>query len=946
MPSPETVEKAVAALKRAADYEYFFGKLHSPAWIEPLGQKGFFRRPPHMFREGEYVRFPLWPESQYLARMAAVEPQLVLSVILNMETTDNVRVHEDLVDAALAMPPAIAVRLVPIALSWIDSPYSLPLPEKLARLVVHLAQGGELGQALKLATALLRPATTDSTEADEADTYRQLRGPDPRYRIWTYERVAEAIVPALIAVDADRTIGMLSDVLQETILEIVPGASPPRDGSSMWRPAIEDSAQNSPVSTLPDVLVKLLRDGVQTHATSNPAALPALVESLDARSWAIFHRIVLHLLRTQLEQVWELARQHVLDTRRANDIDQYHEYWLLVKAMFARLDRGDQRQIIETIESGPTLVPEVEDEEYKRHYALVWQLRRLAIFKDDLGAPWRDRYDALVAQLGFEPEHPEFLSYRSGIRFGPTSPREPNDLLAMPVEEVVSYIRIWEPSGDFMTPSPEGLSRALSQAVATEPQRFSEAAAQFQGLHPTYVRGVIQGWRQAARASRPFSWAGPLQLCAWAVAQDSTVRLGGEDADLDPSWQWTRQEVAELLSTGFDQGEVAIPYGLRELVWGILEPLTSDPDPTPEHEARYGGSNMDPPTLSINTTRGEALHATIRYALWVSRETASANLATLESNDVQLPMEARQVLESHLDPSIDQSAAIRSVYGRWLPWLVLLDRSWVEQRLLDIFPEDPDFSYLRDAAWETYLRFCQPFDSVFSVIRDEYRKAVDRISASLPTGDDEGADIQLGRHLATLLLRGTLALDEQLVTDFFDRASSKVRRDTVAYVGQLIRDTPDLPTDVVERGQQLWDERLESVKAGSESERRELTAFGWWFLASNLPADWSVQQLIVTLKLTKGTVDLDSLVLERLASLASVYPEDAVEAVRLIAGGDSEGWLLSASMDHLTSILAAAISSAQPEVVEAAIDLIHLLGARGFHQLRTLLPRGDEGGNG
>ena len=37
------------------------------------------------------------------------------------------------------------------------------------------------------------------------------------------------------------------------------------------------------------------------------------------------------------------------------------------------------------------------------------------------------------------------------------------------------------------------------------------------------------------------------------------------------------------------------------------------------HEQRYGGSNMDPATLSINTTRGETMHAVIRYALWVRR---------------------------------------------------------------------------------------------------------------------------------------------------------------------------------------------------------------------------------------------------------------------------------------------------------------------------------------
>ena len=44
-PSCETVRKAVAAIKRPADYQYFFDRLQSPGDRAP-GQEGFPRRPP------------------------------------------------------------------------------------------------------------------------------------------------------------------------------------------------------------------------------------------------------------------------------------------------------------------------------------------------------------------------------------------------------------------------------------------------------------------------------------------------------------------------------------------------------------------------------------------------------------------------------------------------------------------------------------------------------------------------------------------------------------------------------------------------------------------------------------------------------------------------------------------------------------------------------------
>ena len=53
--------------------------------------------------------------------------------------------------------------------------------------------------------------------------------------------------------------------------------------------------------------------------------------------------------------------------------------------------------------------------------------------------------------------------------------------------------------------------------------------------------------------------------------------------------------------------------------YGRYYSLTEDEDPTPHHEAHYGGSTMEPFTLAMNTIRGEAMEAVIRYALWFRR---------------------------------------------------------------------------------------------------------------------------------------------------------------------------------------------------------------------------------------------------------------------------------------------------------------------------------------
>jgi hypothetical protein len=939
MPSRETVRKAVAAIKRPADYQYFFDRLQSPGWIEPLRQEGFLRRPPEAEREGGYIRFPQWPESRYLVRMASLEPELVASVFLDMEDTENARVQEDAIDAALAMPPAVAARLVPRALSWIDSPYRLLLPEKLGRLVVHLARGGLPKPAIRLADALLRPVAPDEEAGSGDATYPRAPEPQSRYHAHDYEQVAKAVVPALVAADPVGTLALLSNLLELAVEITLPDGTPPSDSSFIWRPAIEDSDQNHAISGARDVLVEALREATQAHVRTRPSALPEVVAALEARPWRIFHRIALYLLRSHLDAGWNLAKERVLDRSRVDDADQYHEYWLLVRAAFARLQASEQQSVVDAIEAGPRTTPKDDPE----HYAQVWRLRRLAVLKDVLGPRWSSRYNELAEALGFEPDHPEFLSYSTGIWVGPTSPKEPDDLLGMSVDEAVRFLKEWEPDGDFMAPSPEGLGRALAAAVAAEPERFANAATLFRPLDPTYVRSTIQGWRDAIREGRSFSWAPVLDLCRWVIQQETDNEPDSVDTDRDPGWQWTRRAIADLLGAGFAQGPCEIPFPLRDQVWAVLEPLTHDLDPTPEYEQRYGGANMDPPTLAINTTRGEAIHSTIRYALWIRR----GNTAGGEASDVRFDAmpEVRSVLADHLRVEVDPSAAIRSAYGQWFPWLVLLDKQWVQRRLRDIFPENPQLGYLRDAAWEAYVMFCPPYDTTFDLLTDEYRKAVERLQAPASSANHYPGSPQerLGEHLITLLLRGKLQLDDELITRFFEHAHEDVRRATLAHVGAALRESPDLPPEVVDRAMKLWEARLGVARAQPESHRREVVAFGEWFASAKLPDPWSVEHLMATLRVTSGKVDVDDVVLERLAGMAETYPKAAVESLRLIAEGDKEGWTLAGSRDHVNNILATALSSDQPNVRDAATDLIHVLGARGFKDLRMLLLPGHPG---
>ena len=109
-PTPDQVDRAVALTGHGGHRRFFFDRLRNPEWIQPLFDKGFFQHPPKAVRDekGETIGFPPWPEAHYLARMAGKNPELVLKIVLKVPLSDNVGVHEDLTEAALAMPASLS----------------------------------------------------------------------------------------------------------------------------------------------------------------------------------------------------------------------------------------------------------------------------------------------------------------------------------------------------------------------------------------------------------------------------------------------------------------------------------------------------------------------------------------------------------------------------------------------------------------------------------------------------------------------------------------------------------------------------------------------------------------------------------------------------------------------------------------------------------------------
>ena len=589
--------------------------------------------------------------------------------------------------------------------------------------------------------------------------------------------------------DGIRAFEMLCDLLDDAI----ESDKLRRDDGGFGRPAIEAHDQNYR-NDVSDALIDAIRDtSVQLVGAGVP--LQAVVELLGSRRSPMFRRMVLHLAAEERSRDPDLAaelavcKEHFLDDRLL------HEYSRLLGLVYPMLNDDRRHRVMKWISEGPPFHDSFAgDDEERRKWTIYWQRRRLAWIHPHLDEGWKEEYAQIVDEIG-EPENPDFRSYTT-TWMGPTSPINAEELGSRPVEEIARFVKSWQPSGDPRSPEPEGLARTLEAVVADAPAEFLQAHRAFLEGPIRYVSAVLRGLSQAVRDDVAIDWSTTIDLISWLSVRQ------GDDSDRRSA----RQDCIRLLEKGL-QGDL-VDKRLRKAVWSIIDTIADDPDPDPEADAKFAS---DLASRSINTVRGNALHAVITYSLWVYRSEMGTSEATLGAFGMRRIPEVRTRLERHLDPAIDPSPAIRSIYGQWFPYLVLLDDAWASQHVTRIFPDDqPE---LRDAAWETYLRFCEVYNLPFKLLRGQYLAAVNRLEETSDRHSTATESIGglLGEHLVVLAGRGLVAWSDKdaLLRRFFEKAEPDDARRAIWLVGSsLSKHENDIPDEAVSRFELLAEELL------------------------------------------------------------------------------------------------------------------------------------------
>lgn len=918
-----------------------FERCSDPAWLPHLRAVGFFKSAPSAIYDADHqgFRFPGWPAGEYLVRIAA-EPAVareVTEILEQLPATDNPYAYQRIVTIAITLPVELAARLVPQVVAGVRMRGLLPLGNDVAALAAHLADQEHLDLAYELADELL------ALQSEDGPLNRRAAS---SFGNWEFSQVCEKLGPALIAAEPLRAYRFAASRLQESLVLSAPDALPDWDMSEYWRPSLTEKSEHD--DDPKSALVDFTRDALDAAVLASAISIDDAFDDLNARGSLIFDRLALHVVAAHPAMSPDLTMRLAFEDGADEGRRTLNEVAHLQAVAFPLAPDSVTDRFLENIDAGPGT--DLDDWRDRFHaakgvepteadtaqYIAWWKTTRLFPVLEHLDAARRAEYGALVLSLKKPPSWDDYQVFRVRSFWGDKPPVDESFVAGASTDELADYLRNWEPpDDDFDGPTVRGMARQLQSVVEKNPEKFAIGAQDFLDLRQEYVDALIHGLTQASKAGNTFSWRPVLHFLHECTVNHRYLYTGTERDEGDE----TLGASAGLLESGLSSGPNRIPDESLDDVWSILAPVFEDPNPTLEHEQQYGGSNMDPFTLSLNTVRGEATHALVALLIEMARVSGEFDLPVSERHGISRRPHLARALDRCLDIEQEPSLAVRAAIGAHLDRLALIDPTWFDEHRPVLFPEPHQAQ--REVVFDSYLLWGTVRSPLISLFRDEYLYRAGRLSEPPAVTWERGEPQEaLARHVMALYLHCDIELDDDLMRFIYSDQNPGVWNAATArvYLGLGKRRDATASTDSghVDRAMRLWESRIElaetAASAGDASSfHAELENFSHWVVAGDFDETWWIDQLQRITQLI-GRVEPDGPVLDAVADAAERHPLQAVRVATSFLLNERWAFLASGHGDAFMRIVTAATDSGIRDAEREGRDLANRLVGKGHDE--------------
>ena len=912
-PTDETIEKALASVRKETDRRYFFSRLKNSLWLQPLMARGYFKTPPpaRNLPDGS-VQHPFWPELEYLKNVARDAPNEVTQIVLALPQINNPRVYYGILEIALELPGEHSAKLKPkvIAGARLEPGF---LAHRYRELLVHWTTENEIPAALELAKTLISfacdPESDDKRKRrreNPQDTTTFL-DPAPRIDVWEYRELLNNDIQPL-AQKAPYEVARILINATANVIYLSTHQDPSDQGSDedyseVWCRRL--SRPDNGYKESEQMLVYVLTLACEQVFEKVPDSVVVLDKALRKQRWKVFRRLRQHLYAlnpTEQTKPWirESILKHEYYSRRTHGYEFQRMIRCACEHFGAELLTEEERaSIFENILRGPS------KDDYRD-----WTGER---FTEEIFG----QYQRCVHRKQFRPFTSvligKYLSYFRNLESDADSPisdedywvvgeskggvvrrRSPQPIEAVREfsdEQLIIYINEWEAENhdeaDLLVEiTIEALAkvfqRIFRESILPDSKRFRFWFDNRERVQrPIYVRAMISGMQEYIKGKNLERLDESLLFCEWVISHPDcapATNYGYSDQSREhPQWRSSHRAVVDLIETCLEE-DMDVPIAARKQLAKLLEILCTQFDWWLDGGKKVFPDGDDQYAEAINNTRSRALETLVKFGWWLRRNDQQADVSM-----VTMILEKRFSPETEYPLTLPERALLGVNYSR-MPGL---DEAWAVEHRSDFFPRETLAEWRE--AFGNFLRFNRPHGPTFEILREDFDFALQHLDALEQPGLNREDPLEsLGRHLFIYYLWGLYPLRgaESLLQRFYQRTDGvrKRWRHLFDHVGFLLRNTgKNLEESPKDRIISFFEWRLEVGEA------TELGGFDLWLKAECLEVEWRLDAYSRILDICQGH-DPSTAILERASSimiqantLGEMIPDHAAKVVECFA---------------------------------------------------------------
>ncbi|WP_156752275.1 hypothetical protein [Mycobacterium sp. ACS1612] len=928
-PNNEQVKEVLRRIPTLQLRRAFFEGIKNPLWVKPLAEHGIFSSPPEPeVTDDGLVRDVYWPEIDYLIRAAPDVPEAVVDVLLKLGKSNNAWVRRGAFAIGAAIPAEQAARLEPLIKSWKSTGMGWRTdPRDLVAVVANLFQGGQTEVGKWLAGVIFKP-TRGKDRLKPATTIE-----DYWYELGLSKLVAAigndglaVVLPWLIGYE--RMAGKLKKDYDNTHFSRESIRKRSHDHEDVEQALIEavrdlairamlvDAAGATGTLLQTNMLLgrKLALFSLGEAIRQTDGADPHMIELLDLARTLLFDELSLHY-SCRIDYA-ELARAVAnVSPRVLDDLPGFIERGCLAESDRRREQlRGDGEE-------------SADIDEQVQEYGNLWKHSWLsAIGREALPAQLQATLADLDRSYGVidAPLEPAPIVWSWS---GPNSPLRQDDMAAMSATELINHLESWHDAGDGWGPEPshEGQGRELTALLTGSPKAVAGVGNLVDRLRPTYLRAIVSGWRDAAKAGIEPDWTQLIEVIGGILEHDdqSPFPPEGGHGDDDPDFRSAKRAAVGLLEQlAKPQSKLVIPEGVMPQVAELIIGSFSDEIAWDGYIASAGSTGMDAFTTSLNWQWPMGIRG-LTYLM-------------AHGTDTIWYQSARSTLMRELSRD-DIHGASSAAVGEGVGRLLMTDPEWLETNASDFFGSEVGLSTQQQIALTTAITTHHYNVSIFKLLSSSMTGAI-RLEQPVVAGWRTQFDPlqRIGDWVINAIIRGHNTIEESPAREFFSVVPPKVRGDAIGHVGWAFTHAQAVDDPIRNRLAELWDSRVAHVQ-DKPDDREELAEFCWFVKCHKFAVEWWLPRLKQAIELCPDVRSESHMIGKEIAFAADLDPHAALEVLKMLLEGQDESGLVTFELmqDAVPTVIARAIASGDESLKQDAMDYMNELGEKGHFSLEA-----------